>query len=154
MKRCTSDDTKRFHCKIEGCDAVFRFEGDVKNHARAVHSKPVKCPYKNCKSYVKPHGLVIHIKQVHEKIMKNCGNCGKNIQQSNIKQHLDICSSNGERKFECLYDGCIKSFTTVHYRSIHQRNVHSQPIQCPVMNCNAILKPKSLKSHIKLHHPA
>lgn len=96
LKRCSDKEKKKFSCTIKDCRSSFVIENDLIQHIDAVHASPIKCYYKNCKSFVKPAGLSRHVRMVHENLKKACHNCGKQISINNLQRHVKRCISNGE----------------------------------------------------------
>lgn len=109
------------------------------------HTK-VKCPYEDCNTYIKPNSLSNHRRLVHDKIKKACENCGKLISYLNLKSHFKRCTSDGEKRFLCEYDGCSAAFATVQYRTVHMKVVHEK-IKKTCKNCGKEISYMNFKSH-------
>lgn len=124
LERCTSDGSRNFQCQIDGCQASFTVKAALNNHVSNVYCARIKCPFKDCVSFVKPLNLVKHLKTIHEKVKKQCKKCGKSVSYNNFNVHVQGCHSDGEKKFKCEQEGCPAKFTTVAQRSHHVRKVH------------------------------
>lgn len=116
---------KIYQCDFKDCNAFLSSHGNKQRHELFVHQPPVKCPFENCNKLVKPGGLSRHIQRVH----------------SGIKQTI-------EKNFLCPHENCDIAFATQGCRRKHIRSVHQSPIKCPYHDCNAAVKPASLKRHI------
>lgn len=61
---------KKFPCTKEGCARVFKSLLDKTEHILKVHMSPIRCPLKECNTYVKPANLLAHTKARHSKPKK------------------------------------------------------------------------------------
>lgn len=155
LQETDSDNTfeKRFPCTVEDCRAVFHTAANLTRHEKAVHSDPIKCPFTDCNSFLKPKNLKVHIRQVHEKNKPKCELCGKRFALSLIYAHRKACKRDANDKlYRCLCEGCPKAFATTKDRNSHQSRVHRSRIPCPVNECNSILRPVQIPRHIKSRH--
>lgn len=154
MLRCSHAAEKTFICKIKMCQSSFALQIDLDRHVNKVHRALVKCKFKNCDAFLKPSSLDAHMKSVHEKIKETCLSCGKQVTYKNLKEHINRCISNGEKKFPCPYEDCKASFTTTGNRSAHINRSHKNtaPRKCPREDCDAMILRRSLFRHIKEVH--
>lgn len=153
---CVDDDTKEFVCEIEDCKKAFRTAKFLYTHKRRVHTQPIKCPFSDCSSYMKPASLVLHVKAVHEKLkeMRLCKKCGKQVTVNKYRLHTEKCGVIfNVRSFKCSIENCVKTFNTKNDLSAHVRVIHKEPIKCPHKDCDLFLKPKYIPLHIKKKHP-
>lgn len=153
LKGCCADKLKNFRCLIDDCQSVFAVERGLCVHVKNVHEPPMKCPREGCDAYFEPSKLSRHMKTVHEKLKESCPNCGKQISYGHLSQHVQRCTSDGEKKISCTFQDCDAKFTTLNNRSTHISHCHTKsPIKCPRNNCNVILHPYTLSRHIKEAH--
>lgn len=151
LQLCTKTDERQFHCTLKNCSSSFQTNLGLKTHLRLVHMDSVKCPHKDCSTYVKPYVMLQHLKHVHDRSESHtCNNCGKWYLY--LKQHLAYCASDGVKKFLCHVDNCKASFVIKKYLNHHIRGVHTTPIKCPIKNCDKFMKPKNLVRHLKYIH--
>lgn len=150
LESCLYDGNEKFYCTVENCNSSFKSKSGVTDHVRRVHSQPLKCPLEDCDAYVKPRGMSVHIRRVHNRIKVACKRCGKHV--FNLRYHLDICTSDGVKRFFCQVNNCKAMFISKHYLAMHVRGTHAAPIKCPHKNCDAFLKPSSLIPHLKSIH--
>lgn len=102
----------RFHFKI--CDGI---EGSDETGSESLKPKNRG----NCSNSV---NVPEHVRIWNEKIKMQCKNCKKWFARACLRKHYDRCTSNGEKKFQCTYEGCQASFTTKGNRSSHVDKVH------------------------------
>lgn len=110
---------RMFVCSRKGCGALFTNQTSRQQHLDNDHPALVKCTFKNCNSIVKQNNLSQHIKAIHQRVKKQCDNCQQWIPFSGFYGHFERCVSNGEKIFQCFYDGCEAKFTTRGNRSTH-----------------------------------
>lgn len=151
-ERCAGDGVKKFHCRMKNCQSVFVTKQDLTRHVNRTHATRVKCPHNDCDSYIEPAGIGAHVKLVHQKILKTCANCGKEMLFSSLRPHLERCSGDETKSHHCRVRKCEASFTTKADLNSHVCTVHKEPVKCPHGNCNAVLKPYLLAKHKRLVH--
>lgn len=128
----------KFPCFHENCGAIFATRKKARQHLKNVHRPPlkgrqdhfkamhtrVKCTEENCDSLVKRKHLYQHMKAMHDDTKKQCEHCKKWFSYLSMHNHLRRCTSNGERKVTCVFEGCKATFTTTANRSSHMNRVH------------------------------
>lgn len=153
LTRCMAKEKRDFHCTVKNCQSSFALKRDLLSHVYLVHqSSTEKCPIGNCTSVVRSYNLIKHVKTVHLKATKVCEKCGKLMSYGGFRQHVQRCTSDGERSFRCTFEGCKAEFTTVVNRSLHVRRVHAASIKCPRDDCCGTFRPSYLNRHIKQVH--
>lgn len=152
LDKCDLVEQKKFCCQFDGCLAAFVSKAAVHKHVRKVHASPVKCPHKHCSSQIKPSSLIQHLKAVHEKVKKTCQHCKKQMSYVSFGAHVKRCTSDGERKFSCTFEGCKTKFATANDRSTHVSHVHKPRVKCLHKNCTVMIKRANLIEHLKTVH--
>lgn len=153
FEKCSSDGVRKFFCSMKNCEASFVLEFHLQAHISQVHKSSIKCPYENCDASMKPYLLKRHMKTVHEKITKSCENCGKFVNCTYLKSHLERCNNDGKATFICGVEDCKASFTIKDNLKLHIRRVHLETqARCPFENCDVYLKPSGLRNHVNILH--
>lgn len=148
-----SNNEEKFNCTEDNCESSFSDEQSLTSHILTVHHELIQCPQENCTSFMKRASLSRHIRSIHEKSKETCPNCGKLISFSTVKRHLESCTHDGVRKFPCPIEDCKSTSKTNYGLRAHIKQVHRDQIsKCPYENCNALVKPANLTSHIKFVH--
>lgn len=142
----------KLRCEIGGCNSSFIEEKHLKEHVTNVHALPIKCPYENCDTLLKPLNLKDHIKAIHEKVKGICDNCGKEVTLRQLKQHLQRCANDGTKNVCCEVEGCEATFIDQRTMAAHVFKVHQDPVKCPYDDCGVYMKPNSLSRHLKSVH--
>lgn len=81
-----------------------------------------------------------------------CPHCGKDLNKAGLGKHIKLCTSDGQKKFDCYFEGCKSAFKTYHDLNNHVSCVHKEPIPCTFPGCSILVKPASLTQHIKNMH--
>lgn len=115
-------------------------------------NNPIGCPIEGCDVSTSPFGLKNHILEHHHESRVTCPNCGRDTGACYFVKHLQICTSNGEKKYNCPVAGCRAAFVTTHHLAGHKRKVHRQPIKCPHEGCEKFVKPDCLANHVTRLH--
>lgn len=88
-------------------------------------------------------------KDIYQKLLKNCEECGKSIEKNRMEGHIN--KHKNIRPFICNIEGCGKTFYCKLLLRLHRTSIHTgQSIKCEV--CSKIFpSDRSLYSH-KLRH--
>lgn len=151
-KICSKFILEKFECQFSGCPASFDSENNLKVHSRT-HESSMKCPIKNCDSFLKPYNLVHHLRTVHDRITEACQHCGEKILSSSLYYHEQSCGSRGVKRFECGFERCKMAFNTLNNRLEHIARMHqSEVVECPNEGCGRSVKPYYLSKHVREVH--
>lgn len=141
-------------CFAKECDEKFKNPCQRIIHVNAKHEGRIVCPYENCKTTMELIVFQKHVYRVHHKGDKQvpCVHCNKQILWPNITAHMKRCTSDGEKKFKCTFEGCESMFITKKGVSNHMNAVHKSPVKCPHKSCESYIKPANLVEHLKSVH--
>lgn len=151
LNRCLSDGDRKFHCVVENCSSSFTTKSNLNDHVNSVHTNPVKCSHKGCNTFLKPCAMKRHVNYYHcRSDSYQCKNCGKRC--INMSRHRVFCMNDGVKKISCQVANCTAKFSTELHLKAHVKSPHAVPIKCPHKNCDKMMKPNSLVSHLKHVH--
>lgn len=130
------------------CDITFNNVKEMLLHEEQLHDSNVTFPCKVCtKRFTSLKKMYIH-KQKHYSHRKKCHSCNKQVVASYYAQHTAICSKfKNWLPHSC--EICDKSFHTPSALQSHKQ-LHEQPTPCQY--CDKLVKPASMKNHIKIKH--
>lgn len=83
-----------------------------------------------------------------ESTKHTCSDCGSVI--LDLDKHPEVCS--GVKRYTCIDQDCVASFTTRQKLREHSRTVHEAPIACPYDNCEHYVKLIDLAHHVEMMH--
>lgn len=153
VARCISGGVKKFTCTHPDCASAFTTPRGLSDHNRNVHKPRLPCPVKSCDAKVRPTYLSSHIKLFHSDYKRTCKKCGKVLSPMGLTPHMKICQVTAKKTFRCTHGDCKATFAYEKYRSLHVKNMHLvTPVNCPYENCQVLVKPKNMNSHIKSVH--
>ncbi|XP_066529317.1 zinc finger protein 76 [Hoplias malabaricus] len=78
----------------------------------------------------------------------------ENSARANVVKPWGSCkTAQGEKSFQCSYEGCSRLYTTSHHLKVHERShTGDRPYRCEVSNCTkAFSTGYGLKSHLRTH---
>lgn len=144
-------DSDKFLCPYKNCGVKFSKRGALAIHLNKTHPLTIKCPYKNCQSFVEATNLGVHFRGTHKEVKERCKNCEKWILINNFSDHSKNCGKTGKPYF-CSYKGCKATFSKHYNKLQHLENVHGPRVKCTYGSCTSLVQPRSLGKHIREYH--
>lgn len=101
LNRCTSKIKNSFICNFKNCGMIFPSFEDRVQHNYDKHNPPIPCP--NCDKMFSKRTLRIHIRHIHNKVKRQCQDCGKEMY--NLYRHMKkACSKKNKIFYEVNED--------------------------------------------------
>lgn len=145
----------RFACDF--CHQLFNKKKEIYVHIYTKHIKHPKIICEICgKDFSSIGSVNSHMKRKHGNgksvsVFEECPECGKKLQKSNLKSHINDVHKRTE---PYICSQCGKTFTTRKNFMRHVRTVHvvGRKYKCTIDGCDkALLTPESLREHIATH---
>lgn len=145
----------RFACDF--CNQLFNKKREINEHIQNKHIYHPKIICEICgKDFCSIGSVNNHMKRKHSDgkvttLFEECPECGKKMQKSNLKTHINDVHKRTE---PYICSQCGKNFTTRKNFMRHVRTVHvvGRKYKCTIEGCDkALLTQESLREHMATH---
>ena len=117
---------KCLHCDLTLCDKYHLQKHMIAKHGMCLKTKKSFSCNQCGKNFTTKNNLNQHIVEVHNKIKNvKCDQCKATFSRRRGLQ-LHIRSKHDNELFQCVYDGCKKSFNIKGNMTKHVKNIHSK----------------------------
>lgn len=137
---------------LRKCNRAEEKEEVTLDHPAKSLQQPIPCIYNDCNTrFSYRHSLYAHVRSVHEKVRRQCENCGKSQSYVHFWAHTKKCIRKGKLKYFCTFEKCSMGFITKEDKDCHEEK-HTFLAKCPMKNCSKYLSPKNLRQHLRTVH--
>ncbi|XP_026485117.2 zinc finger protein 729-like isoform X2 [Vanessa tameamea] len=150
-KRHEQSHFPQFECNQ--CFKKFSFLSALRRHQKQ-HERTGHVPCLDCgRNFRDDILLKRHIKYAHKGTYE-CSKCGSKFKSDlALMSHMKTHKPKAERRFQCSFEDCKKSFNFAHHLKHHELT-HTNAKQFYCKTCGkGFIQAHHLKSHIKTHEP-